>query len=454
VSKLTLGATARDLGGNSAATAAVTLAVAPDPLTQVIGVVVDESGLPASNAVVTTLGGRSGASDDLGRFQIVGVPTVLGPVIVQAQYTPAGGVTQKGSSTVTAPIVAGITDIGRISLSEVYFETDYGDYWTNADDDFIAQPLSFDFPFYGLSQSTAYVGTNGYITFDAGDDNYIEEIGALTGLPRISAFFDDLAGEEGSGGIYINNKMAERLVVTHDRVGHFGSGGANTIQLQLFKDGRIVFAYQGITALTTGTIVGLSPGDLPPVRSVDFSQSSNIEIAPGSAVYEYFTPVNPFDLDHAFVIFTPIGGGYQVRTILSTPPPAVSTLTGGPPAQPPFAAPALRSAALTQHTARAAPFGADAKTAALAADTTANAEVLVTSSTDRQYLGMTNTDSQGRFTLAGVPPGGINVLIRRNGRLCARAASVFAGGALNQAQLLNIELIPAEIPPKEGVPKR
>ena len=67
---------------------------------------------------------------------------------------------------------------------------------------------------------------------------------------------------------------------------------------------------------------------------------------------------------------------------------------------------------------------------------------------------MTNTDALGRFSLAGVPAGGIAVQVRRNGVLIARGAAVFPGGQINQAQLLHIELVSAEIEPKAKAPSK
>jgi len=66
------------------------------------------------------------------------------------------------------------------------------------------------------------------------------------------------------------------------------------------------------------------------------------------------------------------------------------------------------------------------------------AEVIVTSSSNTAYVGMVNTDAQGHFVLNGVPAGGINVVIRRNGVIIGQGAGVTAGGNLSQAQELNI----------------
>ena len=72
-----------------------------------------------------------------------------------------------------------------------------------------------------------------------------------------------------------------------------------------------------------------------------------------------------------------------------------------------------------------------------------NAEVIVTSSTNAAYVGMTNTNAQGKFALNGVPAGGIHVEIRRNGETIAQGGAVTAGGNLSEAQVVGIVVVPA-----------
>ncbi|WEF33904.1 carboxypeptidase regulatory-like domain-containing protein [Pseudoduganella chitinolytica] len=405
VSALTLGAVARDLGGNEGSAAAVTVGVVPDPLTQAVGQVVDAAGTPLAGALVTAPGGRTGTTGADGRFVIREVPTVLGNLVLQAAWTPAGGAIRNGASAPTPPVPGGVTDVGIISVIDVRFETEYGTLWTTCDDCFTQRTLPFTFPFYGTDRSTAFVGSNGYLTFDSGDSTYREDVPAFTRLPRIAAFFDDLIG---GGGVLINDQLPDRFVVTYDRTRQYSEGGSNTLQIQLYRDGRIVFAYKGMTALRSGAIAGITPGPDAPFQQVDYSATPALEVPAGSAVYEYFTAASQFDLDNSFVVLTPnAAGGYSVRTIL--PPAAVptATLTAAPPLQ--LAAPtALRARQA------AAPSGAPL----------AGAEVRVTSSGNPRYRGMANTDAAGGFTLKGVPPGGINVEVWRDGSLLARGAAL------------------------------
>ncbi len=333
VNSLSLGAEAVDLGNNIGAAPTVSVSVVPDPLTLVTGLVVDSSNLPVVGATVTAPGGRIAITGVDGRFSVASVPTVLSDyILVNVSAVGADGNAITGTSASIAPVRGGTTDVGTTALIAAQFETRFGTFWTNCDDCFTQRTLPFAFQFYGTNYTTAFVGTNGYITFNSGDSSYVESVPAFSSVPRISAFFDDLyGGRSTTGRVYINDQLPGRYIVTHDQVPHYSSGGSNTLQLQLFQDGRIILAYKGITALNTGTIAGLTPGPSAPAQQVDFKSQRNFDVPAGTAVYEYFTAASPFDLDYGFVIFTPkAGGGYNVRTILPSAPPAGSLLTGGP----------------------------------------------------------------------------------------------------------------------------
>ena len=79
-----------------------------------------------------------------------------------------------------------------------------------------------------------------------------------------------------------------------------------------------------------------------------------------------------------------------------------------------------------------------------------NAELLVTSSGDVRYLGMTNTDASGNFQLNNVPMGGINVQVRRHGQIIGRASGVLGTSTLDKAGLLQLQLAPVTPSSKTG----
>jgi hypothetical protein len=208
------------------------------------------------------------------------------------------------------------------------------------------------------------------------------------------------------------------------------SGPFNTIQIQLFSDGRIIFAYNGIGSLDTGTIVGLTPGPNSPSQAVNYTSQTNVDIPAGTAVYEYFNSTLLFNLDQSFIVYTPNpGGGYNVRTLTGATPPQNGILTGAPSSTPGGGTPETRSALI--RTARAS-------NAAPGLAQIANSEIIVHSSVNPKYIGMTNSDAQGNFVLTSVPKGGILAQVRKNGRIIAEGSGVFAGGKLSGPQVLSI----------------
>lgn len=408
VDSVRIDASATDLANNVGNASPVTFQVIPDPLTTVSGIVVDENGVPLSGADVTTLGGRSSTTTTGGAFSIFSVPTVRGDLIASATYTRPDGSTINGSSTPATPVPSGVTNVGTFAAVPAVFEPNFGTLVSSSDDDYYLFNLPFSFPFYGTTQTQAFVGTNGYITFGQGDWTYTETLPGFSSLPRISAFFDDLYGRS-TGAMYVNATLPGRFVVTYDRVQHYSFGGSNTIQMTIYADGRILFGYRGVTAVNTGSVTGITPGPNSPFEQVDYSTRPNFDVAPGTAVYEYFTNTNLFDLDFSYILYTRREDGtYNVRTLLPPPPSSTLTISGGP--------------------------GAGAQVATNAARVTSQAnsvfgkgEVVVRSSGDPSWRGMTNTDPSGRFTLTGVPPGGVVVTVTKKGKVVAEGAALIHG---------------------------
>jgi hypothetical protein len=414
---LALGAIATDLGGNVGTAVPVPLNVIPDPLTTVTGTVIDVNGAPISGASVTTNGDRTGTSAANGTFAIAGVPTVRGDIVVAARAIAPNGDVLTGSSGTFAPVRGGTTQVGSVLATPATFETNYGTFITTCDDCAFQRTLPFPFPFYGTTRTVGYVGTNGYITFSFGDSTYTESLPAFSTQPRISAFFDDLIA---GGGMWINDQLPGRFVVTYVNNRHFTEGGSNTLQMTLFADGRIQYAYRGITALRTGSIVGLTPGPNSPPQQVNYSAAPLFDVPAGTAVFEYFTNTSPFDLDFGFVIFIPRPeGGYQVRTILQPPPGEAVLITNDAATQ-----------SLTGRLTTASNGNGNGKFA--------RAEVEVRSSRDPNFRAMVNTDKDGLFTVKKVPVGGVTVTVRRKDQILGYGAIVIGDGASSQVQRIDI----------------
>ena len=79
------------------------------------------------------------------------------------------------------------------------------------DDDNVPIDISAaPFTFYGVSYDKMYVGSNGYVTFDAGDDYWYDNRFQHFEQPRISILMDDLnpVPEWGGGGAFFYQARA------------------------------------------------------------------------------------------------------------------------------------------------------------------------------------------------------------------------------------------------------
>src|SRR5262249_21008315 len=104
--------------------------------------------------------------------------------------------------------------------------------------------------------STFFVGTNGYVTFGAGDSNFTESLSAHFSLARVAALFDDL--NPGTGGQVSYKQLADRMAITWLNVPEFGTANHNTVEVELYFDGRISLSYLAVAALDG--LAGLSEG--------------------------------------------------------------------------------------------------------------------------------------------------------------------------------------------------
>ncbi len=137
----------------------------------------------------------------------------------------------------------------------------------------VVLPAGRTFPFYGSSYDRFYVGSNGYITFGAGDGSYIESLADHFRLPRISVCYDDMFPVSGSVSYRI---MSDRVAITWMNVREYGGIDPNTFQAVLFDDGRIRLTW--ILMSAKDGLVGLSRGQgVPP----DFLQQDLSALPPG-----------------------------------------------------------------------------------------------------------------------------------------------------------------------------
>lgn len=426
VTQILFTATATDTVANEA-TATATTDVIPDPLTTVIGSVVDSSGEPVDGAALTTNGGLSGASLPDGSFSIADVPTILGDIVVMASAEIAG---QQlfGNSTATGSVRAGTTDVGIIVLAACSFEPDLGVNLFQSDDDtdFVAFSGGFVFPYLGTVRTGIFVNSNGNMTFDFGDRRFnpspIPDY-IINGQARISPTFVDYNPGVG-GGVFVN-QLADRFVVTWSHVPLFNAGGDNTVQVVLFSDGRLQFVYNGMTANGTqfgaGEILDISvattQGGTPTLLAVDYTNQAPFSSAgPTEAVIENFNPSNLFDLDFKCVSWRPNGsGGFDVQVT-----PLAPCLPGG-----------VVSGLVVDSDGNPIP----------------DCPLTVTSSGDPNFSGGTQSSAEGRFMVTDIPiPGGINV-VAFDGSSAIGSAS---GLLWNEGDVLDVIVAPVPSAEKES----
>jgi hypothetical protein len=110
---------------------------------------------------------------------------------------------------------------------------------------------------YGVSYGTFYVGSNGFITFNAGSSDTMESLAGHFNQPRISALFDDL--NPAFAGTVSWEELPDRVVVTFEGVPEYSQTNTNDFQIEMFFTGTI--AINLLTVDATDGLTGLSEGN-------------------------------------------------------------------------------------------------------------------------------------------------------------------------------------------------
>ena len=130
------------------------------------------------------------------------------------------------------------------------------------DDDGREFDLPFPFTFFGSTYNKVFLNSDGNLTFNLSDPASTDRsLGRLTaGPPRIAGLFSDLDPSRASGSVRVQAE-AHRWVASWVAVpefSDFGIGPPRTVQIRLFPDGKIEFAWG--TARLPDAVVGISPG--------------------------------------------------------------------------------------------------------------------------------------------------------------------------------------------------
>jgi hypothetical protein len=183
-------------------------------------------------------------------------------------------------------------DVQRTSGS---FRADLGKRLPLADDATSEESLAFAFPFYGASRASAFVNSDGNLTFGAGDvAASARSLGrVLSGAPRVAPFFADL--DPSAGGAIFVNAAPDAFTVTWCAVPDFDATGKVTAQASLFPGGAVEIRIDGATTLEDA-VVALSPGATGAFATVDLSAASAAAAGGAAAVGERFAAEASIDL--------------------------------------------------------------------------------------------------------------------------------------------------------------
>jgi hypothetical protein len=183
----------------------------------------------------------------------------------------------------------------NITRTDANFRAALGTRLTLTDDDSASNPVPFGFPFFGSTQTVAFVNSDGNITFQEPDKSSTERNVArlLTGPPRVSPFLADLDPTTGSGRVYVN-AAADQYTVTWCNVRGFDSQRTVTVQATLLPTGTIEMIF-GATIGVGDAIVGLSPGRTGTFTTVNLSDPGPTD-GGSAAVGERFAQQSQVDL--------------------------------------------------------------------------------------------------------------------------------------------------------------
>jgi hypothetical protein len=207
--------------------------------------------------------------------------------------SPPNSFDLQGTGLRFSPRAAGY-DVTRIDAS---FQAAIGDPVTLQDDDSVSRTLTFPFSFYGVAQTTAFINSDGNITFGEGDNaSTARSVGrVLAGPPRVAAFFADLDPSAG-GSVYLR-AAADGFTVTWCGVPVFDSPRRTTFQASLRPDGTIEVKFAAAPAWTaTDGVTAVSPGRTSAFAPVDLSTVSGSVAGNTGAIGELFAQRASLDL--------------------------------------------------------------------------------------------------------------------------------------------------------------
>src|SRR5262249_15953072 len=179
-----------------------------------------------------------------------------------------------------------------ISKIDATFRSSLGSRVNLGDDDSASMTVPFSFPYFGTGQTSAFINSDGNITFGEPESSSTDRNLArlLTGPPRVAPFFADLDPTQATGKIFVN-AASDQFTVTWCNVRGFDSTRVATVQATMLPDGSVEIKEDGSTNLGDA-IIGLSPGHTGTFTAVNLSHGSG---ASSDAIGERFAASTSLD---------------------------------------------------------------------------------------------------------------------------------------------------------------
>jgi hypothetical protein len=241
----------------------------------------------AEQASAAAAGAASAAAAAAPRSGNIAILNDNGSLVVGANNFDLGGVGLRFE-----PNNQGGYDVVRMSAA---FRGDLGRRLSLADDATSEEALAFGFSFYGAARGSAFVNSDGNLSFTRGDvgteDRSLGRV--LSGPPRAALFFADLDPSR-SGGVFVSSSPAA-FTVTWCNVPDFDNTARVTAQATLLPGGSVEMRFDASTTLRDA-VVALSPGSTTSFAALDLSAASAPSAGGASAVGERFASERSIDL--------------------------------------------------------------------------------------------------------------------------------------------------------------
>ncbi len=187
------------------------------------------------------------------------------------------------------------------------------------DDASTNRPIGFAFNFYGVPYNNVWIGSNGILTFSAGENDFspsLPEYESDVSGPMVAPLWTDLSPNISGSILYIDS-VPGQMSVAYSAVPRFGTPAGtalNSFTVTLFSNGHILYDYGALNygASIEETIVGLTDRGGSATVLIDLSaQGGTIPLPlPGNIVGEFFdSPGGPIlDLANSSILWVPAPG--------------------------------------------------------------------------------------------------------------------------------------------------